>query len=68
MKTAIIERLIEIESKRIKRTKLKTDIIKMKNNQVSTIPDTLSMKTRIGLVQIKTEMLNIKTETIQMKF
>ena len=60
--------MIEVESMRIKRTKLKTDIIKMKINQVGTIPDMLSMETRIGLVQIKTEILNTKTETIQMKF
>ena len=45
---------------------MKTDIIKMKSNQVSTIPDILNIKT--GILLIKTEILNTKTETIQMKF
>ena len=38
----------------------------MKSNQVSTIPYMLNIKT--GIPQIKTEILNTKTETIQMKF
>ena len=36
--------MIAIESMKTKRTKMKTDIIKMKSNQVSTIPDILDME------------------------
>ena len=45
---------------------MKTDIIKMKSNQVNTIPDILNIE--IGILQIKAEILNTKTETIKMKF
>ena len=49
---------------------MKTDImktdIKMKINQVNTIPGILNIETEI--LQIKTEILNTKTETLQMKF
>ena len=38
----------------------------MKCKQVSTIPDILSVET--GIPQINTEILNMKTATIQMKF
>ena len=44
---------------------MKTDILKMKSNQVSTITDMLKIEK--GILQIKTEILNTKTETIQMK-
>ena len=37
---------------------MKTDIIKMKSNKVSTIPDMLN---------IETEILHIKTETLNTK-
>ena len=46
---------------------MKTDIIKMQSNQVSTIPDMLYI-IETGILQIKTEILNTKTATIQMKF
>ena len=46
---------------------MKTDIIKMQSNQVSTIPDMLYI-IETGILKIKTEILNTKTETIQMKF
>ena len=52
--------IIEIESMKIKGTKMKTDIIKMKTDiikmesiQVSTIPDMLNIET--GILQIKTK-------------
>ena len=41
---------------------MKTDIIKMKSNKVSTIPDMLNIET--GILQIKTGILKTKTETI----
>ena len=47
---------------------MKTDIIKMKSDQVSAIPDMLNIET--GILQIKIEIWSMKTETIpvQMKF
>ena len=47
--------IIEIESMKFKRTKIisdiikvKTDILKIKSNQVSTIPDILNIETGVG--------------------
>ena len=40
---------------------MKTDILKMKSNKVSTIPDMLNKQA--GILQIKTEIINTKTET-----
>ena len=45
---------------------MKTDLIIMKSNKVSTIPDMLNIET--GILQIKTEISNMTTETVQMKF
>ena len=44
---------------------MKSDIIKMKINHVSTIPDILNIET--GILQINTDILNMKTATIKMK-